>query len=72
MLSVIRNIRGGELNDPDFGTRMRGEGPFADLIRQRIIVACRQAGIKRRANLELDTRSFVAPRKASAQGDLFA
>lgn len=71
VLNVIRNIRGGELNDPDFGTRMRGEGPFADLIRQRIIVACRQAGIKRRANLELDTRSFVAPRKASPQGDMF-
>src|ERR1700736_5079634 len=32
VMSVIRNMRGGRDNDPRFGTRMKGEGPFADLL----------------------------------------
>jgi DNA repair photolyase len=34
ILGRIRSTRGGRLNDPRFGTRMRGEGPIADMIRQ--------------------------------------
>jgi DNA repair photolyase len=45
VLNRIRSLRGGKLNDPDFGTRMRGEGIFADQIRQMFHVACRKAGI---------------------------
>lgn len=71
VLNVLRDIRGGELNEPRFGFRMRGEGPFAELIRNRIALACRKAGIRRRAELELDTSRFVPPRPATAQGDLF-
>jgi DNA repair photolyase len=71
VLSVLRNIRGGELNEPRFGFRMRGEGPFADLIRNRIALACRKYGIRRRVNLELDTSQFRAPREESPQADLF-
>lgn len=71
VLNLIRDIRGGELNDPDFGTRMRGQGPYADLIRQRIILACKQSGIRRRAQLGLDCNAFVPPRKPSPQGDMF-
>jgi DNA repair photolyase len=71
VLSVLRDIRGGELNDPDFGSRMRGKGPYADLIKQRLLLACKQAGIVRRIALDLDHSRFIAPRKASPQGDLF-
>ena len=35
VLSLIRQCRDGRLNDPEFGSRMRGAGPFAELIRQR-------------------------------------
>lgn len=32
VLNRIREIRGGRLNDPNFGSRMKGEGPFAQHI----------------------------------------
>jgi DNA repair photolyase len=42
VLGQIRAIRGGKLNDPRFGTRMRGEGIFAEQISQMFHVACRK------------------------------
>jgi DNA repair photolyase len=45
VLNRIRSIRGGKLNDPRFGSRMRGEGIFADQISQMFHVARRKAGI---------------------------
>ncbi len=35
VMSLIRDVRGGRDNDPRFGTRMTGEGPYAVLLRQR-------------------------------------
>ncbi len=35
VLSLHRQCRGGKLNDPRFGHRMRGQGAYADLIRAR-------------------------------------
>ncbi len=71
VLNVLRDIRGGELNEPRFGFRMRGEGPFAELIRNRLTLACKKSGIRRRANLDLDCSQFVPPRAPSPQGELF-
>jgi DNA repair photolyase len=34
VLSRIKELRGGELNDPNFGSRMRGQGELAELLRQ--------------------------------------
>jgi DNA repair photolyase len=45
VLGRIRAIRGGKLNDPRFGSRMRGEGIFADQMHQMFEVARRKAGI---------------------------
>jgi len=45
VLARIRAIRGGKLNDPRFGKRMRGEGIFADQISQMFHVACRKVGL---------------------------
>jgi len=45
VLNRIRAIRGGRLNDPRFGDRMRGQGIFADQIRQLFEVARRKAGL---------------------------
>lgn len=47
ILGRIREIRGGKLNDPDFGSRMRGSGPYADQIRNLFNLACRKAGLNR-------------------------
>jgi DNA repair photolyase len=71
VLSLVRQMRGGRDNDPRFGKRMRGEGEFAELIRQRFAVATRRLDLARGRNLTLDCASFVAPRKATPQGELF-
>ena len=45
ILNRIRAIRGGKLNDPNFGSRMCGEGIFADQISKIFHVARRRVGI---------------------------
>ncbi len=41
VLHQIENIHGGSLNDSRFGTRMKGEGEFADQVRQQFKLAKR-------------------------------
>ncbi len=41
VLAQIRAIRGGKLNDPDFGSRMEGKGIFAEQLAKVFAVACR-------------------------------
>ena len=60
ILGRIRAIRGGKLNDPRFGSRMRGEGTFAEQISQMFHVARRKAGLAEDAP-ELSTAAFRRP-----------
>ncbi len=69
VMSLIRQMRGGKDYDSSFGKRMRGEGPFADLIAMRFARAHKQFGFGRLP--PLDGTRFVAPRKPSPQGTLF-
>jgi DNA repair photolyase len=71
VMSLIQQMRGGRDNDPRFGSRMRGEGEFAELIRQRFHLACRKFGITRGRDIVLDRSKFSPPRAASPQGELF-
>lgn len=55
VMATVRSIRGGRDNDPNFFTRMQGEGPWADLIRARFRLACAKAGVEnRRIQLRCD------------------
>lgn len=45
ILKAIRSLRDGKLNDSDFKSRFVGEGPRADIIRQRFESACRRHGL---------------------------
>lgn len=45
VMAIIRDLRGGRDNDPNFGTRMRGQGVWADLIRTRFLKARKRAGL---------------------------
>ena len=69
VMSLLQQMRGGKDYDSGFGTRMRGEGPFAQLIAQRFARAYRRLQFGRLP--ALDSSRFVAPRKPSPQGDLF-
>lgn len=60
ILGRIRSIRGGKLNDPRFGSRMRGEGIFADQIHQMFEVARRRVGLPEDGP-ELSTADFRKP-----------
>ena len=45
VLHRIRETRGGALNDPRFGSRMRGEGLYADTIRKLFENTARRVGL---------------------------
>jgi DNA repair photolyase len=70
VLALVRETRGGKLNQSGFGQRMRGQGPYADLLRQRFRLACRKLGLNRRfASLRTDL--FRIPASERAQLELF-
>lgn len=60
VLARVREIRGGDLNVTDWGKRMKGEGIFAEQIRQLFRVARRRAGLDQPVP-ELNTTSFRRP-----------
>ena len=69
VMSIIRSLRGGARdNDPDFFTRMQGQGPWADLLRTRFHRACRAHGLNVE-RIQLRTDLFRPP--AGPQGELF-
>ena len=68
-MARIHDMRGGKDYDSDFATRMKGTGPWADLIAQRFAKAARRLGFNRE-RVVLDTTAFRRP-GAAGQGALF-
>ena len=68
VMSIIRSLRGGRDNDPDFFTRMQGSGPWADLLRTRFHRACRKHALNTE-RMQLRCDLFRPPR--GPQGELF-
>jgi DNA repair photolyase len=66
VMSLIQQMRGGEDNDARFGSRMKGEGIFAQLIAQRFAKACARLGLNQR-HFELDTTLFHVPAAVRAE-----
>ena len=60
VMSIVQSIRGGRDNDPQFFSRLKPTGIWADLFRARFRLACRRAGV-RKTRFELDCTSFRAP-----------
>lgn len=69
VMARIQDLRGGKDYDADFATRMKGSGPWADLIRQRFEKATRRIGFGRE-RIALDLGAFRPP-SAAGQGNLF-
>ncbi len=63
VMNCIREMRGGKDYDATFGTRMRGEGIWADLIHQRFQTAVRRLGFNDRSSRfgRLDSSHFRRP-----------
>jgi DNA repair photolyase len=62
VLNRIRDLRGGRLNDPRFGSRMHGEGIFAQQIRALFESARRRHGLDQPL-AELSASAFRRPAK---------
>ncbi|HUH94159.1 MAG TPA: PA0069 family radical SAM protein [Casimicrobiaceae bacterium] len=73
VMSLVQQLRGGRDNDPGFGSRMRGEGQFAELIERRFAVACRRLGLDAGRGFALERSRFRPPKAptGAAQLDLF-
>jgi DNA repair photolyase len=67
VMSLIRDMRGGRENDPRFGLRMRGTGPYALLLRSRFKLACRRLGLESGGRETLNTAHFRPPGRAGGQ-----
>jgi DNA repair photolyase len=63
VMARLREMRGGKDNDARFGSRMTGQGLWAQLLRQRFEKACARLGYNRQ-RVELDLSQFRRPRPA--------
>jgi DNA repair photolyase len=70
VLSRIRAMRGGKLNDAQFGARFKGSGVEAELLSRRFEIACRRFGLDRQRRHALDLGAFRVPSAAPASGQL--
>lgn len=61
VMSLIRQMRQGRENDPRFGRRMRGTGPFAALLHNRFHAACRRWSLHTARDESLDVDRFRPP-----------
>jgi DNA repair photolyase len=66
VLHAIQEMRGGKLNDPNFGARFRGEGERVEAIAQMFEVTCRKLGLNQK-RVYLSSEKF----RRSEQADLF-
>ncbi|MCW7537736.1 PA0069 family radical SAM protein [Aquabacterium sp. A7-Y] len=69
VMARVREMRGGQDYKADFGSRMKGTGLWAELIRQRIDKAVTRCGLTRQVKA-LDAGVFRPPQK-DGQGVLF-
>lgn len=70
IMGRVRDLHGGRDYDPQWGRRMRGQGPWAELLAARIRVACDRLGY-RRDDPPLRTDLFHPPPRTGDQLELF-
>jgi len=70
VMSLVRQMRGGKDYDSEWGKRMKGEGPIAEILGQRFKFARRRYGLDR-VLPPLDVSQFRVPPRAGDQLELF-
>jgi DNA repair photolyase len=70
VMSLVRQMRGGKDYDAQWGQRMKGQGPIAELLARRFAVARRRLGLDTPLR-PLDITQFRHPPRAGDQIDLF-
>ncbi len=69
VLALVRETRGGALNQSAFGQRQTGTGPYAELLQQRFLRMVSALGMERRDGgvASLDCEQFAVPRGTQMQ-----
>ncbi|MGH8601575.1 MAG: PA0069 family radical SAM protein, partial [Gammaproteobacteria bacterium] len=70
IMNRVRDLRSGRENDSAFGTRFRGSGVYAQLLRRRFEVACKRLGLNRSKHT-LNTGQFRSPSTVQRKLRLF-
>jgi DNA repair photolyase len=70
VMSRVQEMRGGRDNDPNFGSRMKGQGLYADFLKQRFAKGIKRFGLDRKPHGALDAGLFRAA-AARGQASLF-
>ena len=72
VLNLIRQCREGNLNSARFGVRMRGTGPYAEMLNRRFKLACRGFGLNHRDEIrDFNCSLFRTPPNTGDQMQLF-
>jgi DNA repair photolyase len=66
VMSLVKSVRGGDENDPHFGTRMTGSGPYAWTIGRRFQLAAQRLGLNAK-RLKLRDDLFERPPQVGEQ-----
>jgi len=70
VLALIRSTRAGQMNNHEWGKRMRGEGPYAEQIQHSFKIFRAKHGLDRPL-APLDTTRFCPPQPSTGQLRLF-
>ena len=70
VMSLLASTRGGKVYQSEFGTRMKGTGEYAALLKKRFELMSNRLGFNDR-RFELDTSQFCAPLQKDGQLALF-
>ncbi len=70
VMARVQDMRGGKDYDADYASRMKGSGPWAELIRQRVLKAAARHGLAGQ-RMTLDSSRFRPPPADPAQHELF-
>jgi DNA repair photolyase len=70
VMSLVRQMRGGAAYQSEWGKRMTGEGPVADAMRRRFVLARKRFGLEGRLP-PLDLDQFAVPPAPGSQMSLF-
>ena len=71
VMSLLRQAHGGKAYEAEWGKRMSGSGPYAEMLRLRFQKACERLGISRQNVWKLDTTRFRPPPQPGDQLKLF-
>jgi DNA repair photolyase len=70
VMGLVRDMHGGKDYDSEWSRRMRGQGPYAEMIARQFAIAVKRLGLDRKLP-DLRTDLFRAPVEVGDQMSLF-